>query len=287
MSERDSSRKNGAGKKKRGNILSAVILIAAVLVILFSLSRLLPILLDYRQSGQTYQELTDQYVNDAADGDAAADADEDEDSISDDAAVQCFDWTAVSIDFEALKQINPDVVGWIRFDDTAAVAVDYPILYAADNETYLRTDLYGSAHTAGSIFLEAANTPDFSDYYNIIYGHNMRNGSMFGTLKQYRRDESFYDSNPYFTIYTEETAYRYQIFAYEVVTDGSEIYTVGYEPDEAYQDLIDLICSQSMRDTGIVPEVTDRIVTLSTCTSVNDSERFVVHAVCIDQADLQ
>lgn len=212
-------------------------------------------------------------------------ADADGDVISGDEGEQDYDWASVSIDFDALKQVNPDVIGWIRFDDTSAVTVDYPILYAADNDTYLRTDLYGESHTAGSIFLEAANTPDFSDYYNIIYGHNMRNGTMFGTLKQYRRDESFYDANAYFTIYTEDAAYRYQIFAYEVVTDDSEIYTVGYQPDEAYQELIDLMCSLSLRDTGIVPAVTDRIVTLSTCTSVNDNERFVVHAVCVDQKE--
>lgn len=276
MSRKSSSREDGTGKRK-GSILTAVILIAAVLVILFSLSRLIPILRDYRQSGQTYQDLAEQYVDDTADADG--------DVISDDEGEQDYDWASVSIDFDALKQVNPDVIGWIRFDDTSAVAVDYPILYAADNDTYLRTDLYGESHTAGSIFLEAANTPDFSDCYNIIYGHNMRNGTMFGTLKQYRRDESFYDANAYFTIYTEDAAYRYQIFAYEVVTDDSEIYTVGYQPDEAYQELIDLMCSLSLRDTGIVPAVTDRIVTLSTCTSVNDNERFVVHAVCVDQKE--
>ncbi|MCD7866328.1 MAG: class B sortase [Clostridiales bacterium] len=276
MSRESSFREDGTGKRK-GRILTAVILIAAVLVILFSLSRLIPILMDYRQSGQTYQDLAEQYVDDTADADG--------DVISGDEGEQDYDWASVSIDFDALKQVNPDVIGWIRFDDTSAVTVDYPILYAADNDTYLRTDLYGESHTAGSIFLEAANTPDFSDYYNIIYGHNMRNGTMFGTLKQYRRDESFYDANAYFTIYTEDAAYRYQIFAYEVVTDDSEIYTVGYQPDEAYQELIDLMCSLSLRDTGIVPAVTDRIVTLSTCTSVNDNERFVVHAVCVDQKE--
>ncbi|MCC8029127.1 MAG: class B sortase [Lachnospiraceae bacterium] len=282
MSKRVPSGKTGAGNK-RGRVLSMAILIAAVLIILFSLSKLIPILLDYRQSAQTYQDLAEQYVEVPADA-GTGDADRDP-ADADEQSGQGYDWAAVSIDFEALKQINPDVVGWIRFDDTAAVAVDYPILYAGDNDTYLRTDLYGASHTSGSIFLEAADTPDFSDCYNIIYGHNMRNGTMFGTLKKYRREEDFYDANPYFTIYTEDAAYRYQIFAYEVVPDDSEIYTAGYEPDEAYRDLIDLMCSLSARDTGIVPEVTDRIVTLSTCTSVNDDERFVLHAVCVDQRD--
>ncbi|MCD7982505.1 MAG: class B sortase [Clostridiales bacterium] len=266
-------------RKKGGRAVTVIVLVVAVVVIVFSLSRLLPILSDYHQSEQSYQDLAEQYVDRGDD----SDTEEDGDGYGDGDEA----WASVVIDFDALKQINPDVIGWIRFDDTTAVAVDYPILYAGDNDTYLRTDLYGASHTAGSIFLEAANTPDFSDYHNIIYGHNMRNGTMFGTLKQYRRDEDFYESNQYFTIYTESAAYRYRIFAYEVVTDDSAIYTVGYEPDDAYQELIDLMLSLSLRDTGIVPDITDRIVTLSTCTSVRDDERFVVHAVCVDQRDTE
>ena len=85
-----------------------------------------------------------------------------------------------------MKAENPDVIGWIRFDNQDELGINYPILYSGDNQKYLRTDLHGNSHIAGCIFLEGLNKSDFSDYYNIIYGHNMNDGSMFGSLKKYR-----------------------------------------------------------------------------------------------------
>ncbi|MCD8149632.1 MAG: class B sortase [Clostridiales bacterium] len=264
-------------EKKNGKLLNTVILVAAIAVMAFSLSKLIPILLDYKMSEDTYRELVGEFV------DLGEDAEEDTSVSAEDG--DGYDWAAVQIDFDALKAINADVIGWLRFDDTEAVPVDYPILYGETNDTYLHTNLYGESYSAGSIFLESANAPDFSDYYNIIYGHNMRNGSMFGSLKKYRREENFYESNPCFTIYTETAAYRYQVFSYEEVKDDSEIYTVGYEPDEVYQNLIDTMVAGSLKNTGITPDCSDRIVTLSTCTSTGDNYRFVLHAVLIDQAE--
>lgn len=253
--------------KKKGRVANTIVLVIAVAVMAFALYKLIPILMDYKQAEDNYTELAREYV-DTGEIDGQVD--------------DGYDWAGVRIDFDSLKAVNPDVIGWIRFDDTEAVNVDYPILHTDDNDTYLHLDLLGEKHSSGSIFLEAQNSPDFSDYYNIIYGHNMKNGSMFGTLKKYNRDENFYDANQYFTIYTEQGAYRYQIFSYENVADDSVIYTVGYAPDEQYQELIDTMLSGSMRDTGITPVNTDRIVTLSTCSS-SDTIRFVVHGVCVDQ----
>ena len=102
-------------------------------------------------------------------------------------------------------------------------------MYSGDNEKYLRKDIHGNEHIAGSTFLEGLNQSDFSDLYNIIYGHNMNNGSMFGSLKKYK-DEGFWKKNQYFTVYTESTAYRYQIFSYEDAVVGGNVYKVGYQP---------------------------------------------------------
>lgn len=264
---------NKKKSKRGGGAVSTIIIIAAIAVMIFALYKLVPILLDYKQADDTYKNLQNEVVTEADDNDTG----------SEDTTEDLPDWAKVTIDFESLKEINPDVIGWIRFDDPEALPIDYPILYSGDNDTYLRHDLYGENHTAGSIFMEALNTPDFSDYHTIIYGHNMKNGSMFGSLKQYKRDETLYDSNPFFTLYTEQTTYRYQIFAYSDVSEDSEIYTIGYSPDEAYQNLINLMISNSIRNTGIVPTPEDHIITLSTCSSSGDNIRFVVHAVCVDQ----
>ncbi len=243
-------------KRNRGTIIIAIAMIAVIAV---AAALLVPILMDYRGTNLEYDALVEGYVEDI-------DA----------------DWEKVRIDFDALQKINPDIIGWIRFDDTDAVNVNYPILHADDDDTYLRHDFYGQPHTAGCIFLEAKNSPAFMDYYNIVYGHNMRNGSMFGTLKKYKED-GFYEENQYFTIYTPYAAYRYKIFAYRDVEDGDPLYSVGYYPGEGYLELIDDMVQNSMKDTGIIPSVTDRIVTLSTCNSIGSRGRFVIHAVCIDR----
>ncbi len=273
MSEKN--KKNTQKKqKKSGRIINTVILIAAIAVMVFALSKLIPILLDYKQSEDTYQDLIGAVVDLGENLDTEESADE-----------EGYDWASVRIDFDSLKAINTDVIGWIRFDDTTAVGADYPILHGETNNTYLRTNLYGEYYIAGSIFLEAANSPDFSDYYNIIYGHNMKNDTMFGSLKKYKNVDGFYEENQFFTIYTETAAYRYQIFSCEEVLDDSVIYTGGYAPDETYQSLIDTMVSGSLLDTGITPDCNDRIVTLTTCTSTGDHYRLVLHAVLVDQVE--
>ncbi len=262
-------------KRKRSSALTIVLLVIALAVLVFALWRLIPILMDYRQANSTYELLADEVVDQSDTGG---------EEIGEE-PWNAYDWQSVSIDFDALKQINPDVIGWIRFDDTDAVNVDYPILHGETNDDYIHTDLYGTYHYAGSIFLESANSANLTDIYNIIYGHNMRNGSMFGTLRRYRDRDDFYEENPYFTIYTPHGAYRYAIFGYANVSDSSDIYRVGFMTNNSeYQELINSMLSLSMRDTGIVPSATQQTVTLSTCTSAGDTYRFVVFGVCVDQS---
>ena len=193
------------------------------------------------------------------------------------------DWwaTDVKLEFDKLKAENPDVIGWIRFDNQDELGINYPIRYSGDNQKYLRTDLHGNSHIAGCIFLEGLNKSDFSDYYNIIYGHNMNDGSMFGSLKKYK-DDGFWKKNQYFTVYSETTAYRYRIFSYEDAVNGGDVYKVGYQPGEEYQKFIDQMIKDSDVDTGVKPQTSNKILTLSTCTGNGYSKRLAIHAVCVD-----
>ena len=141
--------------------------------------------------------------------------------------------------------------------------------------------MHGNSHIAGCIFLEGLNKSDFSDYYNIIYGHNMNDGSMFGSLKKYK-DDGFWKENQYFTVYSETTAYRYRIFSYEDAVNGGDVYKVGYQPGEEYQKFIDQMIKDSDVDTGVKPQTSNKILTLSTCTGNGYSKRLAIHAVCGD-----
>lgn len=188
--------------------------------------------------------------------------------------------TANEISFQKLHKENPDIVAWIRFDDTDAVHIDYPILYSGDDEKYLRHDIYGNYRIAGCIFLEGENTPDFSDLHSIIYGHNMRISTMFGDLKRYKQT-GFYKKNQYFTIYTPDAVYRYQIFSFHDVPADSDIYTIGYQEGNDYQDFLDGLMADSLEDTGVKVKSPARIVTLSTCSQAGSQYRFVIHAVLL------
>lgn len=265
---------------KKNSPILFICMIVCLCIMAFAAYKLVTTMRDYHQSEAAYEDLKEEVVSDTGRPSG--------ESETGSAAEESGWWTDVpAVDFDALTGINPDVVGWIRFDDTERVPVDYPILQGHDNDDYLHTNLYGEHYAAGSIFLESANAADFSDCYNIVYGHNMKNGSMFGTLKQYKRDTSLYDELHYFTILTKDRMYRYEIFAYEDVADDSVVYTVGYDHDEAYGRLIDTMVKGSMRDTGIRPTQEDSIVTLSTCSTAGDTVRFVVHGVLIDSREVE
>lgn len=122
------------------------------------------------------------------------------------------------IDFESLWAENPDTVGWITIPDTQ---IDYPIVYYADdNEKYLHEDFYGNESVYGAIYLDSDSEPDFSGWNNPIYGHHMRDGSMFKDVTKFK-DEQYFKDHQYFTIYTPEREIRLKaISCYYSKPDG-------------------------------------------------------------------
>ena len=190
--------------------------------------------------------------------------------------VQWYD--EIKVDFKGLKETNPDVIGWITMDGVEELS--YPVLQGKNNDTYLRTNIYGQHSIAGCLFLETSNSSDLMDYHNIIYGHNMRTDAMFGSLKKFK-DKNYYNTHQYFTVYTPERSFRYKIFAYQVVQPDSFIYTTGFQPGEDYQEFLDKIIKNSDITSPVDMKSEYRTVTLSTCTS-DHVHRFVVHGVCVD-----
>lgn len=172
----------------------------------------------------------------------------------------------------ALREENPDMIGWIAFDN---LDISYPVMQGSDNDYYLHHTFSGEKNSAGSIFADAINHPDFTDSHTFLYGHNMRNRTMFGSLRNYK-DPSFYIGNEYFTVYTGEKVLRYQIFSYYDVSENSDVYTVWYTPDETFEKAVGKMKSNAYYDTGVEVSAEDRIVTLSTCSA--KGSRFVIHA---------
>lgn len=179
-----------------------------------------------------------------------------------------------SIDLTALRQTNPDVVGWIYIPNSQ---VNYPLMQGEDNDFYLERTWEGTPNAYGSIFLESRNSPDFTDFNTIIYGHNMRNGSMFGGLSNYAA-QWFWEWNRYIYIVTDEGIFRYEIFASYFAPIDSPTYGLSFHQLKTRENFIAYALESSQIHTGITPAVTDRIITLSTCTGMGYESRRVVQA---------
>lgn len=248
-------------------IIYIVLLIAAVAVFCFAGYQIFTIQAERNRSMEEYQELS-QYVailpTEALEEEEAGGKEE----------VKQQEIPNLQIDFDALKAINPEITGWIYME---GIGASYPIAAGKDNEYYLNHTFEGQRNGSGCIFMDYENNSDFTDYNTFVYGHNMKNGTMFGSLKRYVEKEDFIEEYPYFYIYTENSAKKYAICSYYIATPTEEIYhLVG--STEAYAEYQKLVLGKSVKDCGIEVTGQQKMVSLSTC-SGNGSKRFLVHGV--------
>lgn len=178
------------------------------------------------------------------------------------------------INLAALRAANEDVLGWIRIPDTK---IDYPLMQGEDNDFYLNHTWDKQPNSVGSIFLEYLNSPDLTDYNTIVYGHNMKNDSMFGQLENYAL-QHYWQAHPYVYIATVDGVFRYEVFAFFRAEVDSLTYSINPTQDETKAAFLKLSLENAWYDTGIAPELTDRILTLSTCTSASYANRYVMQA---------
>lgn len=185
----------------------------------------------------------------------------------------------ISIDFTRLKEINEDIVGWIVIEDTQ---INYPIVQGSNNSYYLNHSYDKKWSGYGSIFMDYSSSNDFSNYNTFIYGHHTQNGSMFGELYKYM-DESFYQSHPYFRIYTPKSNYVLDVFSVYVDDTESDSYKQEFSSLEDYEKYIDAILSKSKYKTNVnIDYKKDKIVTLYSCSherSRNKNDRYFIHTI--------
>lgn len=180
----------------------------------------------------------------------------------------------IEIDFNKLKEVNKDVVGWIYSEDTP---INYPVLQTTSNIKYLRQLIDGRYSASGSIFLDSICAPNFSDDNSIIYGHHMRDGSMFASLNKYKR-QNYYDEHSQLWLLTPEEDYLIVPFAGLVVNSDSFFFTNTIEDK---QDYIGRALKQSTFIPTEIPNVKDRLITLSTCDYTHDDARFILIGILV------
>ncbi|MCL1983072.1 MAG: class B sortase [Clostridiales bacterium] len=166
--------------------------------------------------------------------------------------------------------VNSDIVGWLKIPETQ---IDYPFVLAGDNNYYLRRNLYGKYAAAGSIFMDYRCKEDLTSFNTVIYGHYMKNNSMFGSLSFFA-DEWFFKSNSAGTISLKDDTYSLEIFAYMVVHAEDEvIYSIDAEESKFFD-----YVKKNARNYR-EPTTRGNVVTLSTCTYEFDDARIVLLAI--------
>lgn len=264
-------------KERRSNFLWNAMLVLAIAVFLFSSYQLYSIFSEYKEGTDQYVDISDQVVDKPIEPPVIV---EEKEVINDEGEVEVLypklpEYPAPEVDFEELQSINSDVIGWIEVE--AIPSISYPIVQAKDNDYYLKRTIYKKYNSAGSIFVDYTNSGTFSDCNTIIYGHNMKNGSMFGALSDLYEKGKYKDS-PYIWICTPKCKHRYEIFSMQYAHVNSKTYTFYQTHGEEFQQYL-----MEMADSSEVDFQTpylsgdDFIITLSTC-SYNKNIRFVVQA---------
>ncbi len=273
-------------KKKSGDIYKIICIILLIILIGIVAVWGYKIIVENRANNK-YEEIQNT-VNSVSNQDNAVTEAEDTEAVvietetETEEAADSFDIPEKNLDWASLYKENKDIYAWIYIPGTQ---VDYPVLQSATDDTYyLNHNIDGSYGKPGCIYTEKINSKDFTNYNTVIYGHNMKNGEMFGCLHDYE-DETFFDENPYVYVYTEDKTYVYEIFAAYTASNAHILNTNDFSTQEGFADYLDNVVYNkalvgNFREGARVTS-DNRIITLSTCTS-NSSKRWLVQAVLVN-----
>ncbi len=259
-----------------------IVILVLVAVLVFSAVQIGVKLLGYKQGRDIYGQAADTFAtvnpveeNEPASKDqpAASGTVASGDAASNAPAETAATVAPIQVDFDGLRAVNSDVVGWLYCPDTE---INYPVLHGDDNDQYLHHSYTGEYLANGSIFVECTNSGDFLDSNTIVYGHSMRDGSMFGNLDAWG-SQSYVNDHPVFWLLTPEQDYRVEIVSSYTTSATSSTYTVFRGPSIEFNAYLDQVIGQSVIDPPAQPEEGARYVVFSTCAYSFDDARFVVH----------
>lgn len=251
-----------------------VVTIFAIAVFIFSGYKLLGIFSGYHAESEANQQLSDQFVQTQTAPTRPVDP-PDAPTVplpaGTTAPTEPPEYAPISVDFAALREMNPHVVGWIYCPDTP---ISYPIVQTENNADYLRQGLDGSYRHGGTIFLDFRCSGDFSDRNSIVYGHNLLDSTMFGTLERYQ-EQAYYEAHPVLYLLTPEADYRVELVAGLPVDAESAFYRTNHDADTYRDFLADILAGSDFRTAFPREEIT-RTLALSTCAYEYDDARYLV-----------
>ena len=262
--------------KKFRKIIRVLLFLVFFAIAAYSGWKLYGIRAEYEEGTDLYEELAEQFIiaveetsraveNTSASSESTESATEPTKSVEE---------VLGAVDFEALKKVCADVVAWIYCPGTP---INYPIVQAEDNDYYLYRLINGQQNKNGTIFMDFRNESDFTDWNTLVYGHNMNNGSMFGTLPDYV-EQKFYNEHPIWYLMTEEKNYVIELVGGYVTPADSDSYAIPN--DQAGRDyLYQKASTSSTFESGVKVSGDDVLVTFSTCVYDYDNARYILIGV--------
>jgi sortase B len=235
-----------------------------------------------KNSTETLATAGDATASDATAGDAVRTAKNEDESSADDTGIYVPD---KNLNWDELWAVNDEIYAWIYIPGTE---VDYPVLQSQKNgeDYYLDHNLDGSSGYPGCIYTQALNSMDFTDFVTVLYGHDMKDGTMFKSLHNYM-DEEFFGTNRYIYIYTPEDVFVYEIFAAVKFNDKNILmnYDMSNVADRTdfINDLYDNRDMSDVIDRNVSVTADSKIITLSTCLDDSEDSRWLVNGVLIEE----
>lgn len=259
-------------KKKKSDYIMLGIVVICITAILVSGYQLFKTFREYKIASDEYDKIAEQVVKPPTDTVDESNAKPEGTEHKKKKKLKA----PISIDFASLEATNPDIVGWIHVEGLDGVS--YPIVQGDTNDKYLHTTFQGTYNFAGSIFMDCQNRSDFGDCTTVVYGHNMKDGSMFGRLKWFETQNS-YSVSPYIWVLTPTETMKYEIFASYETPVNSSTYTLFRRPSKEFLKYCNEMKSLSaIKTNDVTLDARSKILTLSTCTG-NEETRYVIQAV--------
>ena len=176
------------------------------------------------------------------------------------------------LDFDALREINPDVIGWLYYEDTI---IDYPVVQGENNEMYLSMLFDRTWGGCGTLFADCVTEAPFRQFNTIVYGHHMKDGTMFACLKELR-DPEYCAEHPKLKLITPEGVFDLEIWAFLNEPADSGVYVTNISSKDDRQNYIDLVEDLADYTTDVKVSTKDRLVMLSTCAYEFEDARYIV-----------
>lgn len=242
-------------KKSIGNFIWWIVIFTALGICIYSGIMIYNILNEYKEVENTNKEIINNYIKNDSDNTTNESTDE------------------LLIDWESLLNTNNEIIAWIQIPGTS---INYPVIQSNDNNKYLRRNIYGEYSYGGCIFVDSAIVSPFDTMNTIVYGHNLNNGSMFSGLKKYKDNEYALNHSIINVYLPSGTIKTYKVFSFSKVNENNyDIYNTAVEDIGAYYNQISKYNQLAVEENI---DISNPVLTLSTCTNRNKQERYVVQA---------